>query len=38
MHESNITDEQIMSSLAKTIGLFAFLTATMAVIVYAVMG
>ena len=38
MHESNVTDEQIMSSLAKTVGLFMFLTVAMAVIIYAVMG
>lgn len=38
MHDSDITDDQIMSSLAKTIGLFALLTVIMAVTVYAFMG
>jgi hypothetical protein len=38
MNDSDMSDEHIMGNLAKTIGVFAVLTAIMAVTIYALTG
>ena len=38
MTNSDISDEEIMGNLAKTVGVFAILTALMAVAIYLIMG
>ncbi len=38
MNDSNMSDEVIMANLAKTVGVFAILTAIMAITIYALMG